>query len=329
MCELLLLFLAAFLLDLLIGDPPFRWHPVRVIGSWILICERALRKAGFEGIPGGLFLVALVQLTFVGLFLTLALFLRWLHPVVQMGFDLLVCKSCIALKDMVRHIEPIIPDLGEENLPRAGERLSMVVGRDVKSLDKAGVSRAAVETVAENFVDGFFSPLFWYFAGGLAAFLLGLPVVITALGFMLGFKVTSTLDSMVGYKDPLYLYFGRAGAKLDDAMNFVPARLSLIVLFIGSSLSGLHPVAGIKTALRDRLKHDSPNAAHAESFFAGALSARLGGPTPYPDGIKHKEWLAQGHPDPGPAEIRGAMLLLKCSAWTSVLLPLALIPFLL
>lgn len=328
MFELLLLFLAAFLLDLLIGDPPFRWHPVRIIGNWISLCEKGVRKSGFDGTLGGLFLVAIVQLSFIGLYLTLVSFLRWLHPAVQLGFYLFLCQSLIALKDLVRHIEPIILALEDDNLSRARGKLSMVVGRNVQGLDKAGASRAAVETVAENFVDGFFSPLFWYFAGGVTAFVLGLPVIITALGSMLGFKVASTLDSMVGYRAPPYFHFGWAGARLDDAMNFIPARLSLIVLFISASLSRLHPISGIKTALRDRLKHDSPNAAHAESFFAGALNVRLGGPSHYSQGIKQREWLAKGYPDPGPAEIKDAIFLFKCSVWISILLPTALIPFL-
>ena len=151
----------------------------------------------------------------------------------------------------------------------------MVVGRDVRFLDEKGVCRASVETLAENFVDGFLSPLFWCLMGAVLANLLGLSPIKTAMSFMLAFKVASTLDSMVGYKNPDYIDFGVAGARLDDIMNFIPARFSLIILFVGAGISGFHPVNGLKAAMGDRLKHESPNSAHAESFVAGALDIRL------------------------------------------------------
>jgi adenosylcobinamide-phosphate synthase len=144
---------------------------------------------------------------------------------------------------------------------------------------------------------------------------------MTAISFMLAFKVASTLDSMVGYKDSEFLELGWAGAKLDDIMNFVPARLSLVILFVGAWISRLNPVEGIKTALRDRLKHESPNSAHAESFVAGALHVHLGGPTVYPGGKKEKPWLGEGNPDPLPIHIQKTSLLLKCSAWVGVIIP--------
>ena len=202
----------------------------------------------------------------------------------------------------------------------------MIVGRDVRSLDKQGVSRAGVETLAENFVDGFLSPLFWFLSGGFLGGLFALPQVITAVGFMLGFKVVNTLDSMVGYRDERFFNMGWAGAKLDDLMNFLPARISLFILFLGASVSGLHPVDGLRVAVRDRLKHDSPNAAHPESFAAGALRVRLGGPATYGKGMRNKPWLGEEYPDPSPGHVRKAGLLIQCSAWISMaaVLPCAL-----
>ena len=144
---------------------------------------------------------------------------------------------------------------------------------------------------------------------------------MTAAGFMMVFKVASTLDSMVGYKDSEFLEFGWAGAKLDDIMNFIPARLSLMVLFAGAWICRLKASEGIRVALKDRLKHDSPNAAHAESFVAGALAVRLGGPTLYPDGQKDKPWLGKGNPDPVPQHIRRTASLLTGSAWVAVAFP--------
>ena len=149
-------------------------------------------------------------------------------------------------------------------------------------------------------------------------YILGLSPVMSAVSFMITFKVASTLDSMVGYKDSEFLEFGWAGAKLDDIMNFIPARLSLIFLFAGAWISKLKASEGMRVALRDRLKHDSPNAAHAESFVAGALEVRLGGPSVYPDGQKDKPWLAKGNPDPLLRHIRKTAALLTCSAWAVV-----------
>lgn len=180
--------------------------------------------------------------------------------------------------------------------------------------------RAVVETLAENFVDGFLSPLFWYVCGGVMAHIAGLPQVTTAVGCMLVFKATSTLDSMVGYRNMEFIEFGWAGAKLDDVMNFLPARLSLLILLVGAWICRLNPLEGIRTARRDRLNHDSPNSAHAESFVAGALHVQLGGPTVYPEGKKEKPWLGEGNPDPLPIHIRKTKRLLRCSAWVGVII---------
>ena len=205
------------------------------------------------------------------------------------------------------------------DLHEARKRIGLVVGREVQLLDDNGVSRAAVETLAENFVDGFLSPLFWYLAGGLLAGVIGLPLVITAVSLMLVFKAGSTLDSMVGYRSPEFVAFGWASAKLDDMMNLIPARVSLIIFFFGAWISGLHPLNGLRAARRDRLKHDSPNAGHAESFFAGTLGVRLCGPAVYDGRRKDKPWLGNGNSDPGPEDIRRAILLTTYSGWIAVL----------
>ena len=222
---------------------------------------------------------------------------------------------------------PVIRALERGHLGMAKESIAMVVGRDVRDLDHAGISRAGVETLAENFVDGFLSPLFWFTVAALTGDLFGLPPVISGVVFMLIFKVGSTLDSMVGYRDARFLEMGRAGARFDDWMNFLPARLSLALLFLGSSVSGLHPMDGFRVALRDRFKHDSPNAAHAESFVAGALHVRLGGPARYAEVMKDKPWLGAEYPDPGPSHLRSAALLIQCAAWVSMAVVLSVLLF--
>jgi adenosylcobinamide-phosphate synthase len=313
----------AFLLDLFLGDPRYRLHPVRIIGCGIAFFEKILRRIGLNGRTGGVLLLLMIGFASLTGYLVAHLVLDHFHPLLGLGFDLFLCYSFLALKDLIRHVRPLIPALETDDLPQAREIIGMVVGRDVRYLDREGVSRAAVETMAENFVDGFLSPLFWYVIGAALGSFLGISPLRTALSFMLIFKVSSTLDSMVGYKNPEYLEFGWAGARFDDFMNFIPARLSLIILFFGAWISGLHPFDGLRGALRDRLKHDSPNSAHAEAFVAGAMLIRLGGPTGYPEGWKQKPWLGEGNPDPGPAHIRRTVLLLKCAAWTSIVIVIA------
>ncbi len=294
MIDLAVLTLAAFVLDLLVGDPAYRLHPIRLIGRWINTLEAWLRRAGLDGKAGGCILAAAVTVTAVGAFFLLSSLAGLIHPWAALLFHLYVIYSCLALGDLFRHIRPILRSLEAEDIPGARSALSRVVGRDVKELDRWGIGRAAVETLAENFVDGFLSPLFWLLLGGTAAKVTGLPVPVTAVCAILVFKSVSTLDSMVGYHDARYHQFGWAGARSDDAMNFVPARLSIPLLFLGAAISGLHPADGIRVALRDRLKHHSPNAGHAESFTAGALGVRLGGDTSYGGVQKRKPWLGNG-----------------------------------
>ena len=321
MLELAIVLFLAFVLDLLLGDPRYRLHPIRIMGHCIGRFTRILRRAGLDGRLGGIVLVITVEFAFLTAFLASSLVLHRINVFLGLGFDLFICYSCLALKDLVYHTDKVIHELERGNPAEARKEIAMVVGRDVRSLDEKGISRAAIETMSENFVDGFLSPLFWYLSGGILGYILGLSSVMTAAGFMITFKVASTLDSMVGYKDSEFLEFGWAGARLDDIMNFIPARLSLMVLFVGACICRLRASEGIRVALRDRLKHDSPNAAHAESFVAGALEVRLGGPTVYPDGQKDKPWLGEGNPDPLPQHIRRTASLITRSAWVAVALP--------
>ncbi|MCD6297425.1 MAG: cobalamin biosynthesis protein CobD, partial [Deltaproteobacteria bacterium] len=304
MLELTCILFVAFLVDLFIGDPRYRYHPIKIIGQSISFLEKVLRKVGCSGRSGGVLLVITVVAAFVTLYLAISFALHRIHFLLGICFDFYACYSCLAIGDLINHVRPVIHALESGKLTEAKESIALIVGRDVRFLDEKGVCRAAVETLAENFVDGFLSPLFWCLMGAILANLLGLSPVKTAMSFMLAFKVASTLDSMIGYRNPEYIDFGLAGARLDDMMNFVPARFSLIILFIGAGFSGFHPVRGLKVAMRDRLKHDSPNAAHAESFVAGALDIRLAGPVKYPDALKNKPWLGNGNPDPGPVHIK-------------------------
>jgi len=317
--------LLAYILDLIFGDPRYPCHPVRIIGLGISLSGKALKALKLDGKGGGILLVCITAGCTLGAYIALRRFLEGLFPLIGLGLDLFICYSLLAFKDLIVHIEPVVRALETNDLAGAREAVAMTVGRDVRYLDREGVSRAAVETLAENFVDGFLSPLFWYVTGGLIASLLGWPPVIPAICLMLLFKVASTLDSMVGYKTGPFPAFGWAGARLDDLFNFVPARLSLVILPVAAWVVRLHAMDGLRVALRDRLKHESPNSAHAESFAAGALHIRLGGPTRYPDGLKTKPWLGEGLPDPGPQDIRKTVHLLSQSAAIAMLGSLAVI----
>lgn len=325
MSQLALVLVLAFLLDLALGDPTYKLHPIRLMGHAIAFFTRLLRRLGMDGRGGGILMAATVQVVFLAGYLTANAVCQGIHPAVGMALAVFVGYSCLALKDLFIHTDRVTRALEADDLSGARGSIAMVVGRDVRFLDEAGVARAAVETLAENFVDGFLSPVFWFLIGGVLGYWLGLTPVTTGISMMLVFKVASTLDSMVGYKEGPFLRFGWAGARLDDGMNFVPARLSLGILFIGAWICRLNPVEGIRTALKDRLKHESPNSAHAEGFAAGALQVRLGGPTVYPGGLKEKPWLGQGNPDPAPPDIRKTARLLTCSAWATVMIPVCIL----
>lgn len=320
MLELSLILIVGFLLDLIIGDPQYRYHPVRVIGQGISGMERFLRRLGLDGRGGGILLTISMVLVTLCTYLVITNLFKHIHIILSWCFNLFVFYSFLALQDLFQHIQPVKSALSKGHLPEARDAIAKIVGRDVNTLNEHGIIKAAIETISENFVDGFLSPLFWFLIGGLSAFYLKIDPALTAVCLMLTAKVASTLDSMVGYKTLEYLRFGWSGARLDDIMAFIPSRLSLVILFFGAWVSGLHPVRGLQVALRDRRKHDSPNAAHAESFTAGALDIRLGGPTQYNGELKDKPWLGAEYSDPDKDQIELTEKLVRTSAWIFVLI---------
>ena len=310
---------SALALDLLLGDPPFPLHPVRLIGATISVFEKIMLRLRWTGSGGGILLVAMTIGLAIGAYLTLRQFFAGLHPFLASVLDLYLAYSCLALKDLCKHAEPIAETLARSDLTQARTELQKIVGRDTSNLNPEGVAKGAVESVAENFVDGVLSPLFWYSLVAVFSHVFGCPAPAAAgIVGMLGFKAISTLDSMVGYRSEHYLLLGRPAARLDDLANFLPARLSLIILSIGAVLSGEKAWAGWKISRRDRLKHPSPNAGHSESFVAGALGIRLGGPTVYQEETVEKPWLGDGDEEVGPDHIRRCCRLIYRSSWLAV-----------
>jgi adenosylcobinamide-phosphate synthase len=324
MREIGIIIFIAFLLDLFLGDPRYPYHPVRLMGRGIQGLERLLRNQGADGKAGGILLATGTAGFTLFLYFGLEWFFTRIDSTLSALFDLFVVYSSIAIGDLLRHIDPVAGAIERGDLDQARQSLALTVGRDVRVLDRGGIGRAAIETLSENFVDGFLSPVFWYAAGAVFFSLLGMRPILGGAGFMLLFKAASTMDSMVGYKNERYLRFGWAGARLDDLMNFVPARVSLLFLWLGALLTRLRGLEGLTTAYRDRLKHESPNSAHPESFVAGALGIRLGGPTVYDEGMKEKPWLGRGDSEAGAEHVRKAMKLVRASAWVVVLTVLLL-----
>lgn len=260
-----LLLALAVVVDLAIGDPVYQWHPVRLIGGSLRMIEQALRRAGADGYGGGIVLFAILAAVWAGgVSLALPALADRFRPA-GLAVHFFVLYSLLALGDLLRHAWRIEGAVGRDDLAAARVAVSHLVGRDTSQMDGAACRRAAVESLSENLVDGFTSPLLWYVAGGLPLFVL--------------FKVVSTMDSMVGYKTPLYLEFGWCGARLDDAMNFVPARLTwLWIAAMAAVLPGCSGLKALRIGLAQHALLPGPNSGWSEAAAAGALTRRLVGP---------------------------------------------------
>lgn len=261
-----------FLLDLLLGDPYWLFHPIRLIGSLIAFLEKKLRKEKDDTAKQfqmGILLVVLVLITTLIVALAILVGAYWLHPIAGIAVETVMTYQILATKCLKVESMKVYAKLREQDLEGARKAVSMIVGRDTGCLDETGVAKAAIETVAENTSDGVIAPMLYTAIGG--------PV----LGFV--YKAVNTMDSMIGYKNDRYLYFGRAAAKLDDVCNYIPARISayfmiFVCTFLGKAFDGRHAAFIYK---RDRYHHASPNSAQTEAVCAGALSIQLAGDASY------------------------------------------------
>lgn len=267
-CELIgaWILLAAYLLDLIIGDPRWIPHPVIGMGKAISGLERMIRKkvTTDRGLIAAGFLFPLVIVT--GSFVLTWAFLKllfYVHPALAVAGEIVLIATTIATKGLRDAGMEVYKHLREGDLDKAREALGMIVGRDTKQLDAPEVVRGTVETVAENIVDAIISPLFFAFIGGA-------PLAMA-------YRAVNTLDSMVGYKNEKYRFLGMASARLDDIANYIPARISALLLFASAQILGLHVKNSIRTVKQDARKHPSPNGGYPESAIAGALGIRLGG----------------------------------------------------
>jgi adenosylcobinamide-phosphate synthase len=265
--------LLAAVLDIIFADPHWFPHPVRLIGSYIEFCEIRMRKLFpmhlfFAGLLTGL---STVVLTFSLVFTTIKLSFA-LNHFFGICVEIIWIYLALSAGELSASVMKVFYSLCSRDIRSARKNLSMIVGRDTDSLDENEISRAAIETTAESFLDGILAPLFFFVIGGAP--------------LMWAYKAVNTADSMIGHKDQKYIIFGRFSAKLDDFANFAPARLSPLIIAISAFFLKLFsrtffPLNALSVSFKDARKHASPNSGFPEAAFAGALNIRLGGTNYY------------------------------------------------
>jgi len=281
-----------FILDLILGDPQRFPHPVRLIGGLISGFENILRRGFCERAAGVLLVVIVIPSVYFSVMSISAL--SW-------ALEIFIIYTIFALKSLSSEALKVYDALRDDDLELARLRISFLVSRDTASMEREDIIRAAVETVTENIVDGVTTPMFYLFIGGAPA--------------GMGYKAANTIDSMIGYKNEKYLKFGWSGARLDDLLNFIPARITgfvlipLAALFTGGSAAGAYRILR-----RDRLNHSSPNSGHPESASAGALGIQLGGPVSYFGVLHSKPYIGDKERELEPEDIKLAVRLLYATS---------------
>ncbi len=263
--------LGGFVLDAVFGDPAWLPHPVVLMGKCISKLEKTLRARFPKTQQGELLAGAVLAFCLpVGTFLltsAVCLLAAKISPWLGLAVQMFWCGQALAAKGLVQESRNVYNKLVKPDLPAARKAVSRIVGRDTENLTAEGVTKAAVETVAENASDGVIAPLLYMLLGGA-------PLALT-------YKAVNTMDSMVGYKNETYLYFGRAAAKLDDVANYIPSRLAALLWAAAAALTGNDAKGAWRIWRRDRRNHASPNSAQTESACAGALGVQLAGPAYY------------------------------------------------
>lgn len=300
--------LAGFLMDLLLGDPYWLPHPIRLIGNWISFLEKRLLGSKTEEkhtTPEqekrrGMLLVLAVLSSTVFVTAVLLLGAYRLHPYLGAVIESIMTYQILATKCLKVESMKVYQELKKGDIAASRKAVSMIVGRDTECLDETGVAKAAIETVAENTSDGVIAPMICTAIGG--------PI----LGFF--YKAVNTMDSMVGYKNEKYQYFGSAAAKFDDVVNYIPARLSAWLMILASAITHMDWKNAKKIFLRDRYNHKSPNSAQTESVMAGALDVQLAGDAWYFGKLCKKPTIGDAIREIEPEDIRRSHTLLYMTA---------------
>lgn len=321
MCYHIFAFIAGFVLDLLIGDPHFIPHPVRLIGSFISFLDKRLNcDAGYNISEKKLNLIKYKRgmiLAFTVIFATFAISVIIIVAAYSINLyagviaEAVMTWQILATKCLRVESMRVYDALRTDGVDAGRRAVSMIVGRDTSVLDAAGVTRAAVETIAENTSDGVIAPMFYTAIGG--------PV----LGFV--YKAVNTMDSMLGYKNDKYMYFGRFAARLDDVVNFIPARISAYLMIAAAFIGGRHfdGKNAYHIFKRDRFNHASPNSAQTESVCAGALRVQLAGDAVYFGKLVKKKYIGDGLREIEYEDIKRANRLMYITAFLCELLSVA------
>ena len=308
----LLAWCVAWILDVVIGDPPHWPHPVRWIGHLINVVQRAVRRLCHSDralrIGGGVMWLLVVGLTY-GVAWGVLRLAAWVHPWLGWGVEVWMIFTVLAGRCLARSAEDVARPLRDNNLAESRIKLSWIVGRDTSALQPEQINRAVVETVAENTVDGIIAPLFFLLLGGA-------PLAMA-------YKAVNTLDSMVGYKHEKYRAIGMVSARLDDAANFIPARLSWLLISVAAWLCRLDAARALRIGWRDRYNHSSPNCAWSEAAVAGALGIRLGGPNDYFGQRVEKPWIGDARRDIAIDDISRTIRLMWVASTLALLLFMA------
>ena len=269
--QILISVVIGLILDFILGDPHGLWHPVQGIGSWITFCEKFFRKVFPKNKIGELTAGVVTVIVTVAVGTSIPALMLWgayrVNIWLGVGLESFLCYTMFAARSLQKESMRVYSALQNEGLEEARHAVSMIVGRDTANLSEEGVIKAAVETVAENTSDGVIAPVLFAAIGGA-------PLVYL-------YKSVNTMDSMIGYKNERYLYFGRPAAKLDDLLNLIPSRLSAIFMILASGVLGMNMKQAFRIWKRDRRKHTSPNSAQTESVAAGALGVMLAGNASY------------------------------------------------
>lgn len=321
MCYHIFAFIAGFVLDLLIGDPHFIPHPVRLIGSFISFLDKRLNcDAGYNSSEKKLNLIKYKRgmlLVFTVIFATFAISVIIIVAVYSINLyagviaEAVMTWQILATKCLRVESMRVYDALRTDGVDAGRRAVSMIVGRDTSVLDAAGVTRAAVETIAENTSDGVIAPMLYTAIGG--------PV----LGFV--YKAVNTMDSMLGYKNDKYMYFGRFAARLDDVVNFIPARISAYLMIAAAFIGGrqFDGKNAYHIFKRDRFNHASPNSAQTESVCAGALRVQLAGDAVYFGKLVKKKYIGDGLREIEYEDIKRANRLMYITAFLCELLSVA------
>ncbi|MBW1958308.1 MAG: cobalamin biosynthesis protein CobD [Deltaproteobacteria bacterium] len=268
---------AAFILDLVLGDPTRLPHPIRWFGRAITTGEPLFRNLNLKlTLSGAIFAVSLIAGTWTVTYVLIKT-AQHLHPLLKAGVEILIIYYCISIRSLESSAMAVFRALTQTRLDDARAKVALIVGRDVEHLNPEEISRATVETVGENLVDGVISPLFYAAIGGA-------PLAMA-------YKMINTLDSMIGYKNDKYRNFGKVAARIDDIANLIPARISILVISAAAKILTGQGARTFQTALTEGANHTSPNAGYSEAAFAGALGIRLGGPNYYHGCLVSKPYL--------------------------------------